>query len=169
MKQAIAGVAPPELGEVTIMTVWPTMASTGLGRLIGRLCGVKSGVGRFFTLGKLFALMSIPVALPLYFYGVLPGICRRYTLTNRRLIIQKGLTAVDQRWVELDNFDRIEVQVLPGQEWFPAGELIFYKGAVETFRLSGVSRPETFKQTCLKAQRSFVGIKQALDRELAHA
>ena len=27
MKQAIAGVAPPELGEVTIMTVWPSMAA----------------------------------------------------------------------------------------------------------------------------------------------
>ena len=169
MKQAIAGVAPPDLGEVTIMTVWPSIATTAPGRLVGRLCSVKTGPNRVLTLGKLFALLSIPFALALFFYGLLPGICRRYTLTNRRLIIQKGITAVDERWVGLDNFERIEIQVLPGQEWFPAGEMIFLKGQVETFRLSAVSRPEAFKQTCLKAQRAYVGVKQALEREMAHA
>lgn len=169
MKQAIAGVAPPELGEVTIMTVWPTIAVTAPGRLIGRLCAVKAGLNDFFTLGKLFALLSIPFALVLFFYGVLPGIGRRYTLTNRRVVVQKAITGGDERWVNLDNFDRIEIQVLPGQEWFPAGELIFYKDQVETFRLSGVSRPESFKHTCLKAQRAYVGVKKALEREAALA
>ena len=41
MKQAIAGVAPPELGEVTIMTVWPSIGALGLGRWIGRMCGIR--------------------------------------------------------------------------------------------------------------------------------
>jgi hypothetical protein len=52
--------------------------------------------------------------------------------------------------------------VRPGQEWYQAGDLIFRKGAVETLRLEGVSRPETFKRTCLKARMGYVGARQAV-------
>src|SRR5438105_4477064 len=164
MKQAIAGVAPPELGEVTIMTVWPSIAAMRLGRVIGRACGIAVPKPPF-NVGKLLALAMIPLALTLYFYrfavplvtamltlGMFPvnSTCLRYRLTNRRLVIQKGLLPVDGRSVALDQFDSIEVLVLRGQEWYPAGELIFRKGPVEVFRLSGVSRPETFRQVCLK-------------------
>lgn len=167
MKQAIPGVRPPQLEEAEIMTVWPTIAATAPGRLIGRLCGLKAGFGSFFTLGKLMALLCIPPAMGLFFAGLMPGVCRRYRLTNRRVIVAKGLSAVEERWVSLDDFDSIDVQVLPGQEWYPAGELIFRKGSVETFRLSGVSRPETFKQTCLKAQMSHAGVKKAVALQTA--
>jgi len=62
---------------------------------------------------------------------------------------------VPERWVELSRFDAIDVIVRPGQAWYPAGDLIFRKGQVETFRLEGVSRPETFRQTCLKAHHGY--------------
>jgi hypothetical protein len=159
MNQPIAGVSPAETREVTIMTVFPTMGASPLGRLIGRLCGNRIGVG-FFTLGKLFALALIPLALALFFFRLAPGVMTRYRLTNRRVIVQKGLTAVDERWVDLDRFDAIDIEVLPGQEWFPAGDLIFRQGAIETFRLAGVSRPDTFRHTCLSAQRAVSGAKQ---------
>ncbi|MEX2120856.1 MAG: PH domain-containing protein [Pirellulales bacterium] len=161
-KQAIPGVAPAELGEVTIMTVWPTIAATATGRFLGRLYGNRSGLGHMLTVGKLSMLLTIPIALGLFFAGLLPGICRRYRLTNRRLIIAKGLRALEERSITLDEFDEIDVQILPGQAWYPAGELIFRKGPVETFRLSGVSRPETFRQTCLKAQRAHAGVQRAV-------
>jgi hypothetical protein len=32
---------------------------------------------------------------------------------------------------------------------------------METLRLLGVSRPETFRQTCLKAHAAYVGVQQA--------
>ena len=162
MKQAIAGVAPPELGEVTSMTVWPTIASLWLGRWLGRQYENRAGLGTFFTFGKLAMLLSIPVAMALFFYTLLPGICRRYRLTNRRVIIEKGLQTRPERSVSLDEFDSIQVVILPGQAWYPAGDLVFRQGPIETFRLSGVSRPETFRQTCLKAQRSHVGVKRAM-------
>jgi hypothetical protein len=81
----------------------------------------------------------------------------RYRLTNRRLVVQKGLRPLDERWVDFDRFDSIEIQVLPGQEWYPAGDLIFRNGPIETFRLAGVSRPETFRHTCLAARQGYVG------------
>ena len=48
-------------------------------------------------------------------------------------------------------FDAIDVQVMKGEGWYHAGDLVFRRGTVETFRLCGVSRPEAFRQTCMKA------------------
>jgi hypothetical protein len=181
VKQAIAGVAPPELGEVNVMTVWPSIAAYPAGRFIGRLCMNRTGPTSFLTLGKLFALACIPFALALYFVRILPPLPftwhynRRYRLTNRRVVElgdRMSWRAHILPWrfhlgevvkeVRLDQFDSIEVQVLPGQAWFPAGDLIFRQGQVEQMRISGVQRPETFRQTCLKAQRSHAGVRKAM-------
>ena len=156
MKQPIAGVAPADTREVTVMTVYPTLGATAPGRMMGRLCGVRTGYG-FFSLGKVFALLLIPFAIGLFFFVLAPGVLRRYKLTNRRVIVQKGWKHVDARWVDFDRFDAIDIEVQPGQEWYPAGDLIFRRGNVETFRLEGVSRPETFRHTCLAARRGYLG------------
>lgn len=159
-QQPIAGVTPAQTREVTVMTVFPTLGATSAGRLIGRLCGIRAGYGAF-TVGKLFAIFLIPFAIGLYVVSLLPGVIERYKLTNRRVIVQRGLRAVDDRWVDFDRFDAIDVEVLPGQEWFPAGDLVFRRGAIETFRLAGVSRPETFRHTCLAARRGYLGARQS--------
>ena len=168
LKQAIAGVAPPELGEVTIMTVWPTIAANPLGRLLGRLYSIRLGLGNILTIGNILALLTIPIALGLFAWGLAPFVSRRYRLTNRRLIVERGLAATDERSVLLSDFDAVQVDVLPGQGWYPAGDLIFRKGQVETFRLSGVSRPETFKRTCLKAQQSYTGVQRVMQYQAAN-
>jgi hypothetical protein len=160
LKQPIAGVTPPETREVTVMTVWPTLAAYGAGRMMGRLCNIQIGFG-FFTLGKLLALLLIPPAIGLFAFSLLPGVMKRYKLTNRRVIVQTGLRGIDERWVDFDRFDSIEVEVLPGQEWFPAGDLVFRNGQIETFRLAGVSRPETFRHTCLAARRGYLGAAES--------
>ena len=71
--------------------------------------------------------------------------------------------------IELDRFDTIEIDCKPGQAWFAAGDLVFKRGDVETFRLEGVSRPESFRQTCSKSAMSYLGVKQALDRNAVPA
>ncbi len=159
MKQPIAGVTAPETREVTVMTVFPTLGAYAPGRVIGRLCSVQWGFG-FFTLGKLMAVLLIPFAIGLFAFSLLPGVITRYRLTNRRVVVQTGLRAIDQRWVDFDRFDTIDIEVLPGQKWYPCGELIFRRGPIETFRLSGVSRPETFRHTCLAARRGYLGARE---------
>lgn len=169
MTQAISGVSPPELRETTVMTVWPSIAATGLGRFIGRLCSNQTGVG-FFTLGKLFALACIPLALPVFFYMLLPGVSRRYRLTNRRLIVHRWLTEAVEKAISLEDFDSIEVVVRPGQQWYPAGDLVFRKGPLEVFQLAGVPRAEVFRQNCLKTRQAFLSVKQVVgERQLATA
>src|SRR5487761_1438279 len=183
MNQAIAGVAPPEGGEVTMMTVWPTLAALNGGRFWGRLYGNRSGftlMGVPVTVGRIIALLPIPLILPIFFLMLLPCFiylpklgpiprvyisnpwARRYRLTNRRVVVERA-SGEEVSAVSLDAFDAIDVRVLPGQEWYPAGELVFRKGTVETFRLSGVPRPETFRQTCLKAQRAHSSVQEAVD------
>ena len=182
MGQAIAGVAPATVKEVTIMTVWPSIAATGYGRMWGRLLLNKTGITLFgipITLGRILALVSIPFILPIYFHMLIPRLpfvvfgmpnpsCRRYRLTNRRVIVEQALGGGgEQQSVSLDRFDSIEIEVLPGQAWYPAGDLIFRKGQTETFRLAGVPHPEPFRQTCLKTHTGFIGVQQARESGVA--
>jgi hypothetical protein len=174
MIQPVAGVAPTQLQEVTVMTVWPSLSATSFGRLWGRLFAIEAGFPLFgvpITIGRLMALASIPFMLALYFLMRLPrfpaiviGItnpwCWVYRLTNRRVVVENPFGA-EIKSVSLDRFDAIDVVVEPGQAWFKAGDLVFRQGAVETFRIWGVPRPETFRHTCLKANMSFVGVQKA--------
>lgn len=161
MKQAIAGVAPAQLGEVTVMTILPSTCMYAPIRMLGGFYEIDAGF-YVFRLGNLLALLSIPLAIPFFFLRLLPGIGARYRLTNRRVIAESPMTLAEQKSVTLDRFDSIEIEVRDGQKWFDAGDLIFKLGEVETFRLDAVSRPEAFRHTCIKAQRGFVGVQQAL-------
>lgn len=168
MTTAISGVSPPEAGEVTIMTVWPSIAEFKLGQWIGRGCML--GGGKAFSIGNLFALASIPLALALFFWSLRHWAVKRYRLTNRRVVIQRGIRPKDDAAVAMDQFDRVELVVLPGQEWYPAGDLVFYHGPVECLRLEGVPHPESFRRTILKAHTAFVSVQeaqQAQEKELA--
>ena len=157
----IAGVVPAESREVTVMTVWPSVASFGLGRTLGSLYDIRWPDVYIFRLGNLLALLFIPLSLPLFFLRILPGIGTRYRLTNRRVIVERGIMGKEDKSVDLDRFDTIEVEIPPGEAWYDAGDLVFKQGTVETFRLVGVSRPESFRQTCLKSQLAHSGVKKA--------
>ena len=166
MNQAIAGVAPTDGAEVTVMTVWPSVAAMRLvgfpvGRMLGRLFGIKVGI-YIFTLGNMFCLLSIPLALVLYFKRIGPFVAMRYRVTNKRIVVERGMTAQVEKSIELDRFDKVEIEVESGYEWYDAGDLVFRQGEVERFRLEGVSRPEAFRQVCWKACQAFVGVQDAL-------
>lgn len=161
MKQAITGVSPAAVSEATVMMVWPSMGRTPFGQLLGRLYGIKAGLGNILTVGNIIALASIPQALLLFFLALNPFSCLRYRLTNRRVIVERGYKATVDKEVSLDNFDAVELEVLSGQEWFPCGNLVFFKGKIETFRLDGVPHPEGFRHACLNAQRGHAGVKNA--------
>lgn len=165
MKQAIAGVAPPELDEVTSMIVWPSVAASRVGRVAGQLVGVRYRVGRYFVLGRLLALPAIPLALLAFAWKLMPFVARRYRLTNQRIHIEKGLSHGPDRSVGLDEFDEIEVEVLAGQAWLRAGELIFRQEGREVFRLSGVGSPKAFRKTCLKARTALVSVRNVLEQQ----
>jgi hypothetical protein len=160
-RSSIAGVVPPATAEATVMSVWPSVAATWLGRFLGRLYGIDIGFGPL-TVGNCIAAASIPVAVGLYLGMRLPWAITRYRLTNRRVTIDRGIGGKVEQFVDLGRFDSVEIEVQPGQEWYPAGDLVFRQGPVETLRLTGVRRPEAFRQACLKVRQSFVSVAASM-------
>ena len=148
--QAIAGVSAGL--EREIETVYPSVAAGGIGRLIGILCDsipVRLGGIKVSTL--LFALPLAPLAVLGYFGLKVFG--RRYILTNRSVRIQRALSSRLFRQVGLAEIDNIAVDVLPGQGFYHAGDLILLKSNGDQITtLSGVSRPERFRQIILDAR-----------------
>lgn len=166
MKQAIAGVSPPDMQETTVMTVWPSNAYYGIGRMLGGLYAIDVGF-YIFRVGNLIALLTAPIAAVVYFLRLLPVIGIRYRVTNRRVLVERGWSADESTSIGLDRFDEIDVEVLPGQSWYEAGNLIFKEGKIERFRLVGVSRPEAFRQVCMKSRDAYVGVQEALKNQVA--
>jgi hypothetical protein len=167
MHHPIIGVMPSDLTEVTCKVVWPTIGATRAGRVVGQLAAVRIGWGEFFTLGKLLALATIPISLAVFAWQLMPCVCRRYALSNRRIIIRRGLMPVDERWIGLDEFDSVEVEVLPGQQWLHAGELVFKRGGTEVLRLPGVPRPDVFCQVCRTAQTALLSVRNVIRQQMA--
>ena len=156
----ISGVIPPSVAEATIMTVWPSVASTGLGKALGRLYRIREGFGPI-SIWRLSLLATMPIGLVLYFSMRMPWAIKRYRLTNRRVSIEEGINPVVKQFVTLDAFDTIDLEVSPGQEWYAAGDLVFRRGQIETLRLPGVSRPESFRRVCLEAHQAYVSVAKA--------
>jgi hypothetical protein len=153
-----------EVPESLILTVWPTIGATATGRMVGRLAGIRWGVW-FLTVGNLLALATIPVSLVVFCWQLMPIVCRRYAMTNRKIVVRRGLSAVDGPSIGLGEFDAIEVVVTPGQEWLHAGDVVFRREGVEVFRLPGVSRPEIFRVICLTARNALLSVQQVIERQ----
>ena len=130
--------------------------------MIGRLCGIRAGLGNILTVGNLLALALIPRGPGPVLSQPGPLELPPLSAHQRRVLVEQGLHAKVERFLDLDNFDTIEIVVLPGQEWFPAGDLIFRRGCWRPCVCRGVLRPEPFRQTCLKAQRAYVAVKRAV-------
>ena len=154
-----------EPGETASKVVWPTIGATRCGRLVGRLSAIRLGVGSFFTLGKLFAVATIPISLAVFVWQLLPVVMRRYCLTNRRLIVQRGLARGEERSIGLDQFDALEIHLLAGQEWLRSGDVVFLRGGQEVFRLAGVPRPQTFRELCLKQRTTVLAVRDVLRQQ----
>src|SRR4029453_663613 len=97
LAEPITGVSPAELKETQIMTVWPSVAMNSLGRAMGRGFAIRWPDVYIFRLGNLLALLSIPLALPLYFLKVLPFVGTRYLVTNRRVVVLRGIVGKEEK------------------------------------------------------------------------
>ena len=148
--QAIAGVSAN--GESDIRSEYPSIAGTGIGRLLGNLCEVIPikiwGVKISYLL---FGLAIAPIATAIYLVTKLTG--ERWALTNRSL----------QRWsmfgtrliqsVSLTEIADITVHQQAGQSFFRASDLYVLNAKGDpVMLLSGVPQAEIFRQTVLKVR-----------------
>jgi hypothetical protein len=145
-KQVVTGVVPPQLGEALIREVWPSVAAHPAVANLGRLL-TRSIVGA--PLGWL--LMA-----PSYFLKVLPMLGRRYTLTNQRLMIRRGVTAKPTHVVPLAEIDDIQLRKDANSAFFLSADLDVISQGKVVLTLNGVKEPESFRHAIINACRAWV-------------
>lgn len=106
--QAILGVLPPDLGEAVLASRWPSvtaygpMAQTGSNiqararDLVMRTIKLPLPAAILLTipatgLAFLIALVGWMLLAPFYFVKIFPGLAMRYTLTSKRILVERDL------------------------------------------------------------------------------
>jgi len=149
--QAVTGLVPPQTAEAVIRVAWPAVTAAAPVAALGK------AMMRTIVLAPLAWLLLAPF----YFKKILPFIARRYTLTNRRLMIMRGLRPKAVREIALAEID--EVRIPPGSvdSFYRTGTLeVVAKGQVR-LTLPGVPEPEAFRHAVVNACMAWVPGKAA--------
>ncbi len=145
-KLPVSGLIPPQVGEAIIRGTFPALSATPAVATVGRQL-IASVIG---------APLGVALMLPVYFMKVMPFLATRYTLTNRRLMIQRGLKPVPTREVALTDIEEVRVKKDGNSEFFRSGDLeIMSKGQV-ALTLPGVPEPEAFRHAIVNACMAWV-------------
>lgn len=145
-KQAVTGLVPPEVDEALIRETWPSVqASPAL-----------AGIGRALTATILLAPLAWGLMALAYFGKLLPFVARRYALTNRRVVVRRGLKGVPGDSVALADIDEVRLVPDANSGFFRAGTLEIVGGGKVLLTLRGVPEPESFRQAILNARNAWV-------------
>jgi hypothetical protein len=149
LRQPVTGVTPPELGEARIRESWPSVLgiAPGLAKLGQKLI-------RSVVLAPLGWLLHAP----LFALKLAPWVCKRYTLTNRRLMIQKGWKPNPQspvQEVKLADIDEVRLDPASQDNFYHSGTLEVLTGGKVVLTLPGVPEPEGFRQAIINAVRAW--------------
>ncbi|MCA9083725.1 MAG: PH domain-containing protein [Planctomycetaceae bacterium] len=159
--QAIAGVSPES--EAVVTTEYPSIAAGGLGQLLGQL--YDSIPIRIFgpKVSYIFALLTAPVAILLYFATKIFG--ERYVLTNRQIQIWSARGGRKIASASLDDVGAVEIEQHPGQVFYRAADLRIKKPTGETLiRLRGVPDAGGLRNAILRTVESRRLVASSLSR-----
>ncbi len=110
-QQAVTGLVPPSQGEALIREAWPSVTATP---------GV-AGLGEKLARSIILAPLALILFLPLYFKKILPFIAKRYTLTNKRLMIRRGLKPKPACQIDLADIEDVPPGAWQLQHLLPGG------------------------------------------------
>ena len=151
--------------ERTVIAVWPSIAATRTGRMIGALIEAAPKLRLpllKFNLALAPSLLLAPMAALIYLQLKFVG--RRYTVTSKRVLIQGSLTRRLFAEVPLENI--AEVAVAPyqdGQEFYKSADIVLQgDSGQELLRMEAVTRPGVFRQNILESRDALVQVKDAL-------
>lgn len=149
--QAIAGVSPTL--EARIMTEYPSVGATSIGRLIGQLMEcVPVKILGFKVSHLIFGLPLAPLGLLLFGLNRLGS---RYVLTNRSVQIWSTMGSVRTASVDLSEVATVDLDELPGQSFFRAADIRLVASNGKTLlRLAGVADAGAFRNAIQRATQS---------------
>jgi Bacterial PH domain len=146
--QAVTGVTPPQIGEAIIRDVWPSVAAHA----------GPAGLARATYRTIVLAPLGWLILAPFYFAKLLAivpglsGLATRYRLTNRRLMVSKGLRPVADKEVPLDRIKDVKLVTDANSEFFVAGTLdVLGENGQTLLSLPGVPEPESVRHAILQA------------------
>jgi len=159
--QPIAGLGAGAENE--IMSVFPSIGSTGPGRALGRLFeSIPLGNSPVKLSHLLFALPLSPIAALLYIYLKIRG--QRFVLTNRALVVKTALGRKEIERIDLTEIGDVAVQQRPGHYFFRCANVVLL-GADEKpiLLLEGIPRADIFRGSILKARDTALQVKASLE------
>src|SRR5438094_580485 len=95
-KQVVTGLVPPQIDEAVIRERWPSVARSPI-----------AAIGKALTNTIVLAPLGWLLMAGPYFSKVLPFLAVRYTLTNRRLMIRRGIKPMPTQEVPLAQIDDV--------------------------------------------------------------
>jgi len=141
---AAAPVAIP-VTERIIREVWPSVTAIP----------AAASLGKTLIRSIILAPLGWLLLLPIYFLKILPFVAKRYTLTNRRLMIQRGLKPKPSHEVALSEIDDAQIVASTIDTFYRSATIdVLSKGKV-TLQLSGVPDPESFRHAILDARTAW--------------
>jgi hypothetical protein len=146
--EAGSSVASPLLGEAIIRDVWPSVAAYPGPAALAHACYrtiILAPIG-WFILAPLY-FMKLASVVP-----GLSGLARRYRLTNRRLMICKGMKATPVKEVPLEQIADVKLVNDANSEFFVAGTLdILDANGKLLMSLPGVPEAESVQRAIQQA------------------
>src|SRR5437660_1316680 len=116
-------------GEARIRETWPSVAAFP----------AIASLGRVLTGTIVLAPLAWLIMAAAYFGKLLPFLARRYTVTNRRVLIRRGLQGKPGQEVALADIDEVRVKTDANSDFFRAANIeLIDKGQV-VLTLHGVS------------------------------
>jgi hypothetical protein len=144
--QVVTGVVPPSLGEALIREAWPSVAAFP----------AAAGAGRALICSIILAPLGWFLLAPFYFAKILPFLAKRYTLTNRRLMIQRGLKAAPTHEIALEAIDDVRIHKDANSDFYRSGTLEVISRGQPAMKLPGVPEPESFQLAIIQACKAWV-------------
>jgi hypothetical protein len=144
--QVITGVVPPQLAEARIREAYPSVASAP----------AVANVGRMLTGTIILAPLGWLLMSTVYFGKLLPVVGRRYTITNRRVMIRKGWKGTPIKEVPLADIEDVRVVTDANSDFFRAANLEILSKGQAVLTLPGVPEPEGYRQAILNACNAWV-------------
>src|SRR5262245_57673353 len=134
-EQAVTGLTPPALGEARIRDAWPSVAANS----------ALATLGQKLTSTIVLAPLAWLLMSAAYFTKVLPGLGRRYLLTNRRLCILGGFKWQPLAEVALGDIDDVRLVTDGNSRFFRSGTLEILRNGQVVMSLPGVLEADSFR------------------------
>src|SRR5712692_1492104 len=145
-KQAVTSLVPPEFGETTIRVVWPSVATSPR----------VAGLGRWMMRTIILAPLAWLMLAPFYFKKILPGLACRYTLTNRRLMIQRGWRRNPSREITLAEIDDVRLRPDSYDRFYRTADLEIVSQGQVALTLPAVTNAESFRHAIVNDYKARV-------------